>query len=69
MYDFKDNRKNMDTICLNKTVILQKGNILKAIKLVSDKIIVFEKLKFKPNNAAGHPYGTVFNGRRFFILL
>lgn len=52
----------MENISLNQTVILQKGNIIKALKLVPGKFVVFERLKFKPDNAAGHPFGTVFNG-------
>ena len=50
-------------IKLNETVILQKGNVLKAIKLVPGKIIVFEKLRFKPENAIGLKFGTLFNGK------
>jgi len=47
---------------MNETVILQKGNVLKAVKFVPDKVVVFEKLRFKPHNAFGQRYGTLFNG-------
>ena len=56
----------MELISLNKTVILQKEKILKAVKLIPKKMIVFEKLRFKPENAIGHPFGTSFSGKYQF---
>ena len=58
-----------DLIKLNQTVILEKGNVLKAVKLVPDKLIVFEKLRFKPENAVGQKYGTLFNGKTFYFTV
>ena len=54
---------NESKIRLNESVILQKGNVLKAVKLVPQKLIVFEKLRFKPENAVGQKFGTMFNGK------
>uniref|UniRef100_F7B480 tRNA (adenine(58)-N(1))-methyltransferase non-catalytic subunit TRM6 n=1 Tax=Ciona intestinalis TaxID=7719 RepID=F7B480_CIOIN len=47
-------------INLNTTVILERNSVLKAVKLVANKVIVFEKLRFKPDKAVGCNYGTVF---------
>ncbi|CAK8698319.1 unnamed protein product [Clavelina lepadiformis] len=49
-----------DGIALNKTVILQRNNVLKAVKLIPEKVIVFERMRFKPENAVGLPFGSVF---------
>uniref|UniRef100_H2YBX2 tRNA (adenine(58)-N(1))-methyltransferase non-catalytic subunit TRM6 n=1 Tax=Ciona savignyi TaxID=51511 RepID=H2YBX2_CIOSA len=49
-------------ISLNKTVILDKNGILKAVKLIPNKMIVFEKLRFKPDKAEGMNFGTIFKG-------
>ncbi|XP_078488627.1 tRNA (adenine(58)-N(1))-methyltransferase non-catalytic subunit TRM6-like [Ciona intestinalis] len=47
-------------INLNTTVILERNGVLKAVKLIANKVIVFEKLRFKPDKAVGCNYGTVF---------
>lgn len=50
----------MDVITENVSVILQKGDVLKALKLERGKKIVFEKMHFKPDNAIGQPYNSWF---------
>ncbi|XP_039262807.1 tRNA (adenine(58)-N(1))-methyltransferase non-catalytic subunit TRM6-like [Styela clava] len=50
----------MDVIAENVSVVLQRGKVLKAIKLERGKKIVFEKLHFKPDNAIGQSYNSWF---------
>jgi len=49
-----------ELISLEKMVVLQKGKVYKAVKVIEKKNIVFEKLRFKLDNAVGWKYGTTF---------
>jgi len=51
---------NTDVVTVNQTVLVQKNDILKAIKVVPDKIINFERLRFRIDKAVGHSFGTLF---------
>lgn len=50
----------MDTIENNMTVILQKGQVLKAERLEKGRTIVFEKMYFTTDNAFSKPFNSYF---------
>jgi len=49
-----------DVVTVNQTILVQKNDILKAVKVTPEKLIVFERLRFRIDKAVGHRYGTLF---------
>nr|CAB3267264.1 tRNA (adenine(58)-N(1))-methyltransferase non-catalytic subunit TRM6-like [Phallusia mammillata] len=58
-----------DYITLGESVILKKGDVLKAVKLLPKKLIVFERMRFVPDNAEGALFGSTFKIDRGGLVL
>ena len=59
--NLKDN-----TILEGKTVIFKKNEVLKALKVVKGKQLLFEKSRFKSDNVLNKEYGQRYKSKLLF---